>query len=80
MIGMSEATVWFGWITYSLMIYPFVTIIIVVILKTSLSIEPYFSYIDPLLLWIIFILYCISNMIFLFAISSIISKRKYCNY
>ncbi|XP_065219689.1 retinal-specific phospholipid-transporting ATPase ABCA4-like [Planococcus citri] len=75
MTGISELTIWFGWITYSLMIYPFVTIIIVIILKTGVTSDPFYNYVDPTLVWMILILYSIANMVFLFAISSVITKH-----
>lgn len=76
MMGINELAIWFGWITYSLMIYPVVITIIVLILKAGITIEPFYHNIDAILLWMIFILYCIANMTFLFSIGTLVNKRK----
>lgn len=77
MMGMSELIIWFGWITYSLMIYPIVITVVVVILKTDIASKSFYERIDAVLLWMIFILYSIANMTFLFSIGTLINKREF---
>lgn len=74
--GISEWLLWFGWVTYSLMIYPICISVVTLILTTQFTSKPFYENVSPLLIWIVLMLYCVAVLIFLFAVGTLFSKRK----
>jgi len=76
--GIPEWLLWFGWITYSLMIYPIIITAVTLILTTQLMTQPFYANVSALLVWIILMLYCVAILTFLFAVGILFgTKRKY---
>lgn len=75
-MGLDEWLLWFGWLTYSLMIYPIIITIITILLTANISVKPFYENISPMLIWVMFMLYCIANLTFLFAVGTLFNKRK----
>lgn len=84
LMGLSGWLVWLGWFFYSFIIILLVSSIMTFFLKMELIptedgsgyLPPILAYTDPFFVWILFLLYGISSIVFCFAISTFFSKRE----
>ena len=76
--GVPEWLLWFGWITYSLMIYPLIIAAVTFILTSETMAVRFYENVSALLVWCVLMLYCIAVLAFLFAVGTLFgNKREY---
>jgi di/tricarboxylate transporter len=77
MVGLQEWLVWASWVIYTMMVYTFTSIALTVCLKISVNGAVLLNYSNPIIIWVMLILFSLSCTFMYLFISSLFNTRKF---